>query len=112
VSTALYHRLFSRSPLPVILQAEAAECALACLAMVAAFYGHKESLAELRRRYSVSLKGTTLKSLIAGADGQPGIVSLRANSARTMKRARIRVESTNTVVIMPNRTGWAIITAP
>ena len=30
--------------LPIILQAEFAECGLACIAMVAAFYGHLENL--------------------------------------------------------------------
>jgi len=50
--------------LPVILQTEAAECGLACLAMVAGHYGLRTDLATLRRRFSVSLKGATLKSLI------------------------------------------------
>ena len=51
-----------------ILQAEAAECGLACLAMVAQKYGFKTDLASLRRKYPVSLKGATLPNLVAIAD--------------------------------------------
>lgn len=60
-------KLFGRR-LPVMLQTEAAECGLACLAMVASYYGHKTDIGELRRRYSVSLKGATLAQLIAIAN--------------------------------------------
>jgi len=54
--------------LPVIRQAEAAECGIACLAMVLGYYGHQIDLGTFRRRYSISLKGTTLRGLIAIAD--------------------------------------------
>jgi ATP-binding cassette subfamily B protein RaxB len=50
--------------LPVIRQSEAAECALACLAMIASYHGHEVDLNTLRRRYPVSLKGVTLRALI------------------------------------------------
>ena len=50
--------------LPIILQTEASECGLACLAMIAAYHGHQIDLGTLRRRHPVSLKGVTLKSLI------------------------------------------------
>ncbi len=50
---------------PVILQTEATECGLACLAMVAGQYGHRIDLPSMRRRFSISLKGATLKSLIS-----------------------------------------------
>ena len=49
---------------PVILQTEAAECGLACLAMVASYHGHRIDLASLRRQHSVSLKGATLHQLM------------------------------------------------
>jgi ATP-binding cassette, subfamily B, bacterial CvaB/MchF/RaxB len=49
------------------LQSEAAECGLACLAMVAAHYGHKVNLAGLRQRYPTSIKGATLAELVAVA---------------------------------------------
>lgn len=47
-----------------ILQSEAAECGLAALAMVAGAHGHAVTLAELRQRYSTSLKGASLGQLI------------------------------------------------
>ena len=50
--------------LPVIRQTEAAECGLACLAMVASYFGHRVDLNTLRRRHPVSLKGVTLRGLI------------------------------------------------
>lgn len=49
--------------LPLILQTEASECGLACLAMVAGFHGHSVSLAELRNRFPGSLKGSTLAAI-------------------------------------------------
>ncbi|MGW8390097.1 peptidase domain-containing ABC transporter [Pseudoduganella sp. HUAS MS19] len=55
--------------LPVVLQTESAECGLACLSMVCSYWGHKTDIASMRRRFSVSLKGVTLKSLMAMATG-------------------------------------------
>lgn len=60
--------LFKWSKLPVILQSEVAECGMACLAMVAGFHGYNVSLPEMRRKFSVSLKGTNLKSISIAAD--------------------------------------------
>ena len=62
-------RFWASHRLPVLLQTEAAECGLVCLAMVASHWGHRIDLAGMRRRFSVSLKGVTLKSLIGMADG-------------------------------------------
>lgn len=50
--------------LPMIRQTEAAECGLACLAMVAGYHGHHVELSALRQRHAVSLKGVTLARLI------------------------------------------------
>ncbi|MBV6778738.1 peptidase domain-containing ABC transporter [Xanthomonas euvesicatoria] len=47
-----------------ILQAEASECGLASLAMVASAYGMQLGLPELRRRFHLSLKGIRLNQLI------------------------------------------------
>src|SRR5712671_5727937 len=54
----------SRSRLPSILQTEAAECGLACLAMIASYHGHRIDLNTLRRRHPISLQGVTLRALI------------------------------------------------
>ncbi|MHB1056828.1 MAG: peptidase domain-containing ABC transporter [Rhodanobacter sp.] len=56
-----------RRALPIMLQTEAAECSVACLAMVANFHGHDVDLAGLRRRFSTSLKGATLVQLMTMA---------------------------------------------
>src|SRR5262245_66145355 len=53
--------------LPVMLQTEASECGLVCLAMVAGYYGDGTDLFTLRSRFSVSLKGATLVQIIANA---------------------------------------------
>lgn len=50
--------------LPLIFQTEAAECGLACLAMVAGFHGHRIDMNTLRRRHPISLQGVTLRGLI------------------------------------------------
>ncbi|MDB5765785.1 MAG: cvaB [Collimonas fungivorans] len=51
--------------LPLMLQTEATECGLACLGMLAGYYGYRTDLATLRRRFPISLKGSTLRDLIA-----------------------------------------------
>jgi ATP-binding cassette, subfamily B, bacterial CvaB/MchF/RaxB len=50
--------------IPIIRQTEAAECGLACLAMISSYYGHRIDLNTLRRRHPVSLKGVTLRAMI------------------------------------------------
>ena len=52
------------SRLPVILQNEAAECGLTCVAMIASFHGYKVDLSTLRNHYQVSAQGTNLKQLV------------------------------------------------
>ena len=56
------------SRVPVILQTEAAECGLACLAMVASAHGHHTDLPTLRRQFSLSLKGLNLLDLVRMAE--------------------------------------------
>lgn len=54
---------FTRS-VPAILQTEAAECGLACLAMIAGYHGHHVDMGTLRARHSISLRGSTLTELM------------------------------------------------
>jgi ATP-binding cassette subfamily B protein RaxB len=54
---------------PIILQAENSECALACLAMIASAHGHRIDLASLRARHPQSLKGATLVDVVRIAEG-------------------------------------------
>ena len=63
-----------RRRLPVLLQTEAAECGLACLAMIASYHGLSIDLAALRRRFPTSLRGVTLGTLIDVA-GQLGLAT-------------------------------------
>jgi ATP-binding cassette, subfamily B, bacterial CvaB/MchF/RaxB len=48
----------------VILQTEATECGLACVAMVANHHGVSIDLATLRLRFAISRKGATFESLV------------------------------------------------
>ena len=49
---------------PLILQAEIAECGLASVAMIASFHGHKLDMAALRKRFTADLKGMNLQQMI------------------------------------------------
>ena len=60
--------LFGQKSVRHVRQTEVAECGLACLAMVASFHGLDIDLNTLRRRHTPSLRGASLKSLIAVAD--------------------------------------------
>jgi ATP-binding cassette, subfamily B, bacterial CvaB/MchF/RaxB len=55
---------FGSRRVPMLLQTEAAECALACLAMVVGAHGHRTDLPTLRQRFSLSLKGATMADLV------------------------------------------------
>ena len=57
-----------RKKLPMIRQTEAAECGLACLTMVAGFYGYHTNLQSMRQNFSLSLEGTTLLDIMQFAE--------------------------------------------
>jgi ATP-binding cassette, subfamily B, bacterial CvaB/MchF/RaxB len=54
--------------LPAIVASEAAECGLACLAMISSYHGHNVDLNGLRQRHSLSLSGASLRGLMDIAD--------------------------------------------
>jgi ATP-binding cassette subfamily B protein RaxB len=54
---------FART-LPVYLQAERAECGLACLAMISTRLGNELDVADLRRQFTTSQKGITAAELV------------------------------------------------
>lgn len=58
----------TRSRVRLVRQTEIAECGLASLTMVANFHGLDIDLGTMRRRFTPSLRGATLKSLIGLAD--------------------------------------------
>lgn len=51
-----------------VIQSESSECSLACLSMVASYYGYHVSLSELRRKFSLSIKGAKLSDLMRYAE--------------------------------------------
>lgn len=64
--TALFAR---RHSLPIVLQSERAECGLACLAMVAGYFGYHTNLNALRQQFPVPARGAGLNDIlnVAGA---------------------------------------------
>jgi len=62
----------------MVFQTEAAECGLACLAMIAGHHGLNVDLPALRQRFSLSLRGTTLNHIIRFA----GVLDLTGRPLR------------------------------
>lgn len=62
-------QLSLRPAVPVILQTESAECGLACMAMIAGYYGKKTNLLTLRHQFGTSARGATLETLTGVASG-------------------------------------------
>jgi ATP-binding cassette subfamily B protein RaxB len=63
-----------RGRMPVVIQSEAAECGLACLAMLASHHGQRVDLPAMRRRFATSLKGMSLRDLV-GVGGRMGLAT-------------------------------------
>lgn len=59
---------FSRGRVRLVRQTEVAECGLACLVMVANFHSMKVDLGAMRRRFTPSLRGAPLKTLMSISD--------------------------------------------
>lgn len=53
-----------RRRLPVIIQTEVAECGLVCLAMISGYHGFETDMTNLRRKFSISSHGVSLKSIM------------------------------------------------
>lgn len=102
-SPARLLKFSSRRRLPVIHQTEMAECGLACLAMVAAFHGHRSDLVTLRRQFPVSLKGATLKTLMKVADQielSPRALKVELSSLKDVKTPAILHWDMNHFVVL------------
>ncbi len=50
--------------IPLVLQTEAAECGLACLAMIACYFKYETDMTRLRQRFAISAHGATLKQVM------------------------------------------------
>jgi len=60
--------MFFGKTLPIFRQTEAAECGLACVGMVAAYWGKDFDLPTLRRKFPITLQGAALNDLIRVAN--------------------------------------------
>lgn len=58
-------RMSGARVVPVVRQSTAAECGLACIAMIASFLGSGTDMVQLRRNHHVSMQGATLKGIAA-----------------------------------------------
>lgn len=63
-TTSVHQLLSNRAHIVPIMQTEAAECGLACLVMIARYHGDKIDLAQVRRRFNISLRGVRLERLV------------------------------------------------
>ncbi len=109
-------QFFSHKKLPVIQQTEAAECGLACLAMVAGFYGFRASLTELRTQFNLSLQGATLLDLINFAEhlhlsGRPLRIELE-QLAQLQLPAVLHWDMNHFVVLEQVKAGQCVIVDP
>jgi ATP-binding cassette subfamily B protein RaxB len=99
-------------PLPVILQTQAGECGLACLAMVATHLGFRTDLATLRGRFSISINGTSLGVLSDYADHlklSTRGVRLEPEELRDLKCPSILHFSMNHFVVLRSATDKEIV---
>lgn len=105
-----------RQRVPMVLQTEAAECGLACLAMVSAAHGHRSDLPTLRQRFSLSIKGVTLADLVRMADALK--LASRALRAEPADLPRLRLpcilhwDLNHFVVLVGFRRGVAVVHDP
>lgn len=105
-----------RRRVPLILQTEVAECGLACIAMVAGWYGCHLDLFTLRSRGGHSSRGATLGSLhaLAGGTGLAGrALSLELEELRALRLPCIlHWNFSHFVVLVDIRSDGAIIHDP
>ncbi|HUN94366.1 MAG TPA: peptidase domain-containing ABC transporter [Burkholderiaceae bacterium] len=80
--------LFKRR-VPLILQSEAPECGIACVAMIASYHGLRTDLSSMRLRLSPSMKGVTLQHIAAMADAMK--LSLRGVQAPLEALGQLRL---------------------
>jgi ATP-binding cassette subfamily B protein RaxB len=100
--------LFGKRKPPVMLQTEAAECGLACLAMAASYHGRDTDLNALRRLFSISMKGTTLKTILLmaerlGLSGRP--LRLEPESLKDLQAPAILHWDMNHFVVLAEADG-------
>lgn len=105
-----------RGRVPLHLQTETSECGLACLAMVAGYYGSMTDLFTLRERSNLSSRGSTLSSLISVAENmkltaRPLFLDLESLS-ELRKPCILHWDLNHFVVLVKVRRGRCIIHDP
>lgn len=101
----------SKSKLPILLQSEAAECGIACMAMVASYHGHLLDLPTMRRKFPPSLKGATLLDLVDIADNlgfSARPLRTELNTLKEVKTPAILHWDLNHFVVLAKATGAGI----
>ena len=101
---------------PVVLQAEAAECGLACLSMIASAHGLRTDLVALRQRFPLSLKGATMVDLVRMAEA----MQLQARALRAEPEdlpalslpCILHWDMNHFVVLVALKGGWATVHDP
>ena len=91
-----------------ILQSEAAECGLASIAMVARHHGHRVDLIGMRQRFPTSIKGMTLKQIMAVAseiDLAPRALRLETTELKNLLLPAILHWDLNHFVVLENVSG-------
>jgi ATP-binding cassette, subfamily B, bacterial CvaB/MchF/RaxB len=100
------------SSVPLIMQDEATECGLACLAMVAGYHRCHVDLFSLRQRFSVSLKGATLAGLIKIASQlqlNTRALKLELDNVRNLKTPCILHWNFNHFVVLVSVTNKTVV---
>lgn len=103
IASTLQLSFWRRQRLPVILQTEAAECGLSCVAMIATYWGHRIDLFSMRQRFSISLKGANLRGLMTMAQGlclQPRPLKLELEHLSELKLPAILHWDMNHFVVL------------
>ena len=108
---------FASGPrMTMLRQAEASESGLACLAMVASHHGHQIDLISLRHRFSVSINGMTLKTVLemAGKLNLPGRgLRLEPEALASLRLpAILHLDMNHFVVLKEMRGNKAVINDP
>ncbi|MFT6414472.1 MAG: ATP-binding cassette subfamily B protein RaxB, partial [Glaciecola sp.] len=86
-------RFSAKQRLNIVMQAEASECGLACVAMLANFHGNHISLDKLRQLNPVSIQGSNLTQLMQLGD-------LLGLSCRALKVQLAELKELNTPCIL------------
>ncbi len=104
--------LFSWQKTPLILQSETNECGLACLAMMAGYFGKRLDLASARFIHDVASHGMTLSELIRAFE-QVGMTArasrIELNELRSLSRPVILHWSFNHFVVLAKMTHRGVI---